>query len=105
MSQMRENRIELDNLFREILGNDHTYFQPPESIKLRYPCIIYDRDIRTLHADDLSYLNRCRYEVTVIAQDPDSELPLKVLGLPMCGMDRHFTSDNLHHWVFTLYYK
>lgn len=105
MSQMKEHRLELDDIFREILGNNHTYFQPPESVKLQYPCIVYDRDIRTVKADDISYLYRCRYEVTLIAKDPDSELPLKILDLPYCSMDRHFTNDNLHHWVFTLYYK
>ena len=105
MSQMKDNRIELDNIFREILGNNHTYFQPPESVKLQYPCIIYTRNIRDVKADDITYLRRCRYEVTLVAKDPDSELPFKLSDLPMSSMDRYFVADNLHHWVFTIYYK
>lgn len=81
------------------------YFQPPENIKLGYPCIIYSRDGgETEFADDRPYTHTTRYSVTVIDKNPDSELPGKVAMLPMCTHDRHYTKGNLNHDVFTLYY-
>lgn len=83
----------------------HVYFQPPESLKLVYPCIVYERDrIETVYAENLPYRHAKRYSVTAIYKDPDSAIPDKLAELPMCSHDRHFTNDNLHHDVFTLYY-
>lgn len=83
---------------------DNVYYQPPESVKLKYPCIIYERRTGdTLYANNLPYKFTYCYDVTVIDPDPDSDLPLKVAALPMCKMDRCFTSDNLNHTAFTLY--
>ena len=84
---------------------DHVYFQPPESVKLIYPCIIYEiRSGDTVYANDLPYRFDYSYNITVIDPDPDSEIPLEVAKLPMCKMDRFFTSDNLNHYAFTMYY-
>ena len=38
------SRHELHDELKELLGTNRCYFQPPESIKLEYPCIIYKRD-------------------------------------------------------------
>ena len=92
-------------VFEELLGNRNVYFQPPESVKLDYPCIIYERSgIRNNSANNKLYLKHKSYTVTFISEDPDSEIPDKLLELPYCGFDRHFTSDNLNHDVFTLYF-
>ena len=37
------NRIDLYNLLVGILGTRNVYYQPPESLKLKYPCIVYNR--------------------------------------------------------------
>lgn len=96
-------REELHEVFVNILGSRNVYFQPPESLKIKYPCIIYERsDIRTVKADNDDYLVRNRYTVTVIDADPDSKLPYEILKLRYCNFDRHFVSDNLNHDVFTL---
>lgn len=98
-------RLELHNKLKEILGSSFVYFQPPESIRLSYPCIIYSINrIDTKHADNKPYLNTKSYTVTIIDKDPDSIIPDKFLNLPLCKFDRFFTSDNLNHWVFNLYY-
>lgn len=83
----------------------HVYFQPPENIKVQYPCIIYARDgSRTDHADNLKYRRTKRYQVTVIDRNPDSILPDNVEELSYCQFDRFFAADNLNHWVFTLFF-
>ena len=102
---MARTREALQALLEELLGSRNVYFQPPESVKLKYPCIVYERsDIRTVRADNLPYLKHKRYTVTYIDEDPDSKIPDKLLELERCGFDRHLTSDNLNHDVFTLYY-
>ena len=87
------------------LGLSCVYYQPPASVKLVYPCIIYTLDkIDTRHADNNPYIQKERYSLTVIDRDPDSEVMELVKKLPMCTFDRHYTADNLHHFVFTIYY-
>ena len=81
------------------------YFQPPETVKLRYPCIIYSRDSgKTEFANDKPYQHEVRYSVTVIDKNPDSKLLEKVAMLPMCSFERHYIADNMNHDVFNLYY-
>lgn len=99
------SRLELHEILCEILNNRNVYFQPPESVKMNYPAIVYSRtNIENTFADNTVYIQATAYEVTVIYKDPDSELPTKVSTLPMCRFNRHFTSDNLNHDVFTLYH-
>ena len=84
---------------------DNVYFQPPTNVKLKYPCIIYKRDFAdTKFADDIVYDHMVRYAITVIDQDPDSEIPKKVASMPMSLFNRFFTVDNLNHDVYNVYF-
>ena len=88
-----------------VLSSPHVYFQPPESIKMVYPCVVYERSgINTRFADDKPYAHKKKYTVTIIDKNPDSQIPDRMAALPLCSFDRHFVADNLHHDVFTLYY-
>ena len=101
----QKRRLELHNILVDILGSEHCYFQPPESVKLIYPCIVYHRNTgKSDYADNNPYRFRFNYTVTAITKDPDSDIPRKLAGLPLCRFDRHFTADNLNHDVFVLYY-
>lgn len=40
----------------------------------------------------------------VIDKNPDSIIADKVESLKMCSFDRHYTADNLNHFVYNLYY-
>lgn len=98
-------RLDLQAVLVELLGSDNVYFQPPANVTMKYPCIVYRRDnIHTNYADNESYLVTKRYQVTVIDQNPDSELPDKVSKLPACSFDRFFTADNLNHDIFSLFF-
>ena len=99
-------RLELHEEFCEILGTRNVYFQPPESIALEYPGIKYSiSGMDTKRANNKLYKNTIRYEVIVIDPDPDSRIPYDILGhFEMCNFDRWYTSDNLNHFVLTLYY-
>ena len=89
----------------QILGTNNVYFQPPESVKMHYPAIVYERDdIYSRSADNKNYTNVIKYVVTLIDKDPNSSIIYKILKLPMCSFSRHFTNNNLNHDVFELYY-
>ena len=99
------DRLALHEILVSILGSRYVYFQPPSSVQIRYPCIIYSRSsIDTKHANNRLYKHKQAYTATVIDADPDSEIPGRLLTLPYCRPDRHFTADNLNHDVFTIYY-
>jgi hypothetical protein len=99
------NRLELHETLCKILGTRNVYFQPPESVSMKYPSIVYERnDEKNGFADNMLYIRKKRYKVTVIDKNPDSETPDRVLLLPTCVFDRHFTADNLNHDVYNLYY-
>lgn len=99
------SRLELQNLLESILGSRNVYYQPPESIKIKYPAIIYSRNnIDNNFADDIVYMQNHTYQIIVIDANPDSEIVNKMSKLPMCRYNRHYTSDNLNHDVFILNY-
>ena len=98
-------RLELQAILVGLLGSSHVYFQPPPTISLNYPCIIYSRrDEDVIHADNLPYRRRKQYDVTVIDRNPDSLIPDKIADLPLCTFDRHFTADDLNHDVYKLFF-
>lgn len=99
------SRLDLQEKLENILGNRNVYYQPPTSVLMKYPAIVYSRDgIYNEHADNVVYSQTTSYLVTVIDKNPDSEYVKKISSLPMCTYDRHYVADNLHHDVFTLYF-
>lgn len=96
-------RSELHSKLSKICEN--LYFQPPASILMKFPCIVYELNTAdTQFANDLPYIYTKRYKVTVIDENPDSKIPDEVAKLPMCTFDRFYTSDNLNHFAFNLYF-
>ena len=100
-----DSRPNLQTKLEQILGSRNVYFQPPESIKLNYPAIVYKRsNIQNTFADNEVYKQSHFYEITVIDRKPDSQITKKLSKLPKIRFDRSFTYDNLNHDVFTIYY-
>lgn len=96
-------RLQLHQILTEIAPN--VYFQPPEDLKMSYPCIVYQRDYAdTKFADNEVYSHTPRYQLTVIDQDPDGEIREKVAALPRCLYTRFFAANQLNHDVFSLYF-
>lgn len=102
---MAKDRLTLHNELITILGSNKVYFQPPSTIKMDYPCIIYKKDAdNPTYANDKRYLGMKRYLVTVVDRNPDSLIPDKVVQLPYCAFVNHLTVDNLNHDIYALYY-
>lgn len=98
-------RLQLRDALSEAIGLPNMYFQPPNNVQMKYPCVVYKlSNLYIRHSNNIPYVGFKAYTVTIIDKDPDSiyqDLPLK---LPFCRFDRHYPADNLHHWVYQLYY-
>ena len=96
-----DRRLKLHQILVDILGSNHVYFQPPASVKLVYPCIIYQYETGdTQFADDQAYIFVRKYQIQVIDPNPDTEIPDKIAQLPRCLNDRNYTADNLNHYTY-----
>jgi hypothetical protein len=96
-------RSDLQELLLELCPN--VYFQPPPSLAMQYPCVVYQRDyMLDEHADNETYVTFKRYQVTVLDRDPDSTIVDAVKRLALCTYDRFFTVNNLNHDVFKLFF-
>lgn len=100
------SRLNLHEEFRKLLQSNFVYFDPPETVKMGYPCIRYVKgspDIR--RANNRLYKGTEQYTVTVIDKDPDSTIADKLLEhFQMCRIDRRYKADGLNHTVLTIYY-
>lgn len=98
-------RLALQDLLEETLGSTNVYFQPPPNLSMQYPCIVYANDnAKTEFADNHPYSHAKRYQVTVIDRNPDTLIPDDIAQLPLTAFNRAFTADNLHHYVYNLYF-
>lgn len=108
---MARRRVDLDAILRnDILQSDlseNCYYIPPSDFEMCYPCIRYDfLTIRSFRADNIRYVWQIGYQVTVIDEDPDSEIVLRLLNHPtlQVSFERKYTADGLNHFVFTVFY-
>jgi hypothetical protein len=98
-------RLELQAALEAIAGDGNVYFQPPENLKVTFPAIVFNRDFQNARfADNRPYRRTLRYQITIIDRDPDSPLTSQVAEMPMATFVRHFTTDNLNHDVYDVYY-
>lgn len=108
MGQRLDLQRDLENIMDKVRGHSccsNVYYNPPEKLKLKYPCIIYYKsEIRRMPADDIGYLSKVGYMVTVVDYKPDSPIGDAILELPMCSFSRAYVSDNLYHSVYKLFY-
>lgn len=97
------SRMELHNKLLGIVPN--VYFQAPETVKMTYPCIRYNlNSTRSQHADNLAYITKKSYTLTLIDINPDNEYVDEIIRTFNVDLDRAYTSNNLNHYVFNLYY-
>ena len=94
------NRLKLHEILCDVLESRNVYFQPPESVKMKYPAIVYGLDdIDNTYANDGVYASNRKYLITVIDKNPDSAIIGRMASLPKSRFNRH-----LNHDVFTLFY-
>ena len=99
------SRLTLHEELCDLLGSRNCYFQPPASVQMKYPAIVYSlNNVDEWHANDNMYKPLPAYSVILIDKNPDTEFLEPLLRLQYCRFNRFYTADNLNHWVFTLYY-
>lgn len=103
---MSHTRLDLQYELEAIEGVEKVYFQPPPTIKMAYPCVVYQLDEAWVrHADNWPYAEHKQYNLTVIDPDPESLIPERVHHhFQLCRPGRPYTANNLNHYPYTLYY-
>ena len=97
------SRLELQKYLEELLGSRQVYFQPPASIQMKYPAIVYSlSNMNKIPANNGSYLLDKTYELILIDKNPDRAFLDKLIQSPFCRFSRSYTSDNLNHFVFNV---
>ncbi len=98
-----QSRLELHTELCRILGSKNVYYQPPESIQMKYPAIVYDLEgIENIFSGNVVYLQKCVYRVIVVDADPDSAIVKRMASLIRCKYIKHYIADNLNHDVFQI---
>jgi hypothetical protein len=108
MSKAEQQRLLLHDILCNIEGVSSVYYQPPSNHVLKYPCLIYGiSDYNNFYSNNIRYLTFPRYNLTLIDKNPKSSIHEKIMSLGngcYVDFDRFFTSDNLNHWAYTLYF-
>lgn len=101
---MAKTRTSLSAILHTICPN--VYFQPPPTIKLTYPCIVYNLEKPMVErADNIRYKVTNCYSIKYITTDPDTTVGETIANsFDCCEINRYYVSDNLTHVSLTLYY-
>lgn len=100
------DRLALQAELETLLGSRNVYYQPPESVKMSYPCIKFNRQAPAVRrADGIRYKKDNCWNLTVITTDPETDLGERLAEhFDKCEIDRYYVYDNLTHCALTLYY-
>ena len=98
-------RTQIQSALEAVDAKLHVYYQPPASVKISYPAIIFKlENIDQKFADDWTYIKDRSYMLTLIHKDPDNDIVDKLVwAFPKIRFDRTYISDNLYHYVYVLY--
>lgn len=98
---MAEFRLKVYDILSEFAEN--VYYNPPEGVKMQYPCIIYALQAKPDNsADNLPYFMNETYQITYIHRSVEEEsVSDRMARTKGFSFDRSFRSDNLYHDVFT----
>ena len=100
-----DKRMLLQSELERLVG-PNVYFQPPATVQLKYPCVIYNLSSgNSIYADNSVYTYTNRFELIFIYRKQNMEIVETVLRtFTMCTVSRVYIADNLYHYVFNLYY-
>lgn len=101
-----ERRLQLQSKLEEVIGSRHVYFQPPETMRLEYPCVVYFKNaLPVKYANNKIYKKKQAYTLTYVDKNPDSEMPNTILhAFSFIRTDSYYRTEGLNHTKFTLYF-
>jgi len=99
-------RVLLQTQLETLLGSDQVYFNPPETISLTYPAIVYSLSSKYVKpANNHIYRLMDCYDLTYMHKDPDDQFPNLILSeFPYSRYDRQAVVKNLYNDYLTLYF-
>ena len=85
----------------------NAWYQKPSAHRMTYPCFVYrSLEPDVIRANNHGYLMFPRYEVIYITDTESDEIDRTMLdAFEYCDVGRKYVSDNLYHYVFTIYYQ
>ena len=103
----RRERLQesLADLVEDTFGKVNIYYNPPENIRMTYPCFVINLDdINDIYASNEIWNSIVRYSVTFITRKVQEDIiPLMLSGFhDYVSFNRSFASDGLSHYVFTI---
>lgn len=101
---MKKTRTNFHNELLKFCPN--VYFQPPENLRMKYPCIVYSRSTDyTTHSNDKFYFATRRYDLTLIGFKVTDEISDEMRAyFPMCEVTQYYVADNLNHTKIKIYF-
>lgn len=102
-----KNMTKVGDILSNVIGDpERVHFQPSESVKLKFPCLIFKFDgYKDFFANDGRHMLREKYSVTHVYQNPEADLQEEILSsFLFASFDRPYIADNLYHDVYTIYY-
>lgn len=101
-----KTRLTLHQTLIDILGSSNVYYNPPETIKMQFPCIVYSLDyIEPIHANNQPYIDWTTYKIIVVSKIPDHPATRQIMQLPMTRFSTRYVRDGLYHDVVILKQK
>lgn len=97
-------RLDLHKELLRFMSN--VYFQPPSTIQMVYPCLVYAKSNEdVLYGNNHLYLNTQGYQLTLIEKNPDSLVATEIVNhFQYCSINQHYVVDNLNHTTINLYF-
>lgn len=104
---LETSRVELQEMLETFLGSRNVYFQPPESIRMNYPAIVYDLyRVNQRFASDRQHIGYPGWSITIIDRNKDVDYVSRMLeDFRYCSVERIYVADNLAHYSFIVYYS
>ena len=110
MATRAELQNALTNLWNAYFDGKYVarvYYDPPESVKMLYPCIVYEySNAHLTRGNNRVYLKGKMYNLKLIFTDPDEGEEFEdwlESHMPCCnGASGCYVSDNLYHFPVTL---
>ena len=89
-----------------ITGLKNVYYQPPSNVKMSYPCIRFKLEsVDEMYASNKLYRTMVKYQIIYITNKVNDDIiTLLPSELRYCTFDRPYSSDNLYHYVFNIFY-
>ena len=98
---LAKTRTSLQSELESICGTN-VYFQPPETLTLKYPCVIYQIiDSPSVYADGIKYKQAIKFQIMYVTKKAVDDVVDKILRNPFFNFQRFFASAGLNHYVFT----